>query len=151
MGRRAALGKQGIHIIKEAADHLRSASAVTGVGVDAVYGPYLEATVEIVRPPRAKRPSRSERRERQVREQAAIAERRNRLRTQIEAASVRPAPGSSDLLARPLRASTSYGYTENGKLGDVVTHDLCALAPIHLYVAANEEGWTWTTKKTIRR
>lgn len=58
------------------------------------------------------------------------------LRAKVEAASVRPTPGTSDLLGRPLRVDALPGVT-SGMFGGlrlqmVESHDLLALAPIHL-------------------
>lgn len=57
---------------------------------------------------------------------------RERLRLKVEEASSRPHPGTSDILGRPLAVSEAYGRERNGKLGIVETHDLTAMAPIHL-------------------
>jgi hypothetical protein len=53
------------------------------------------------------------------------------LRRKIEKAT-RPAPGTSDLLGRPMRVGTSGGIDPNGKLRVVDTYDLVGMAPIHL-------------------
>ncbi len=127
MSGRSALGAQGIHIVKQAADRLQDDGPATAT----VVGEILKVSGDP--------------------EPETGPERRNRLRAKVDAASVRPTPGTSDLLARPLRATTAYGFTDTGKLGEVETHDLTALAPIHLYVAAEEEGLLWIVRKTIRQ
>lgn len=57
---------------------------------------------------------------------------RNALRQRVEEASVRPTPGSSDLLGRPLSVRTCAGIDDDGNLRAVDLHDLIGLAPIHL-------------------
>lgn len=53
-------------------------------------------------------------------------------RARVEAASVRPAPGTSDALGRPLTAHTAARITGSGKLETTEVYDLVALAPVHL-------------------
>lgn len=61
-------------------------------------------------------------------------------RRAVEAASVRPESGTSDVLGRPLQATT-LPWIKPGLLGFklqmVESHDLTALAPMHL---KKEEG-----------
>lgn len=58
---------------------------------------------------------------------------REALRLKLEAAAIRPMPGASELLSRALHTEFAFGYTEGGKLtNDAESHDLMALAPIHL-------------------
>ena len=57
---------------------------------------------------------------------------RDLLRTKIKQASVRPSPGTSDLLGRPLRAVTVAVVDYDGKVKAVDVHDLTALMPVHL-------------------
>lgn len=61
-------------------------------------------------------------------DKAAKAARRRR----VEAASQRPAPGSSDLLGRTMAVSTSAGVDDNGKVRTMEVYDLVGMAPIHL-------------------
>lgn len=63
-----------------------------------------------------------------IEKQAKKVERRRR----IEKASVRPTPGSSNLLARSLEVQTSAGIDANGNLRTVEVYDLLGMAPIHL-------------------
>lgn len=65
----------------------------------------------------------------QVRE---MDRRRSALRRKIDRASVRPAPGTSDLLGLPLRVRSTGGIDPNGKLRVVDTYDLLGMMPIHL-------------------
>jgi hypothetical protein len=53
-------------------------------------------------------------------------------RARIDAACVRPVPGTSDLLGRPLRYEEVPGVGMDGKLQIVEVHDLTAMAPCHL-------------------
>lgn len=64
-------------------------------------------------------------------EAARDVERESR-RARVDAASVRPTSGTSDLLGRPLRFMVAPGVGLDGKLRMVEVHDLLALAPIHL-------------------
>lgn len=57
---------------------------------------------------------------------------RSALRRKIAKASERPAPGTSDLLGRPLTVGTSGGIDPNGKLRAVDVYDLVGMMPIHL-------------------
>lgn len=58
---------------------------------------------------------------------------RETLRARLEAASIRPTPGTSELLKHALHTEFAFGYSEGGKLtNDAPSHDLMALAPIHL-------------------
>lgn len=54
------------------------------------------------------------------------------LRRKVEAASHRPAPGTSDLLGRPMEVHTAAGIDGHGNLRTVDTYDLVGMAPIHL-------------------
>lgn len=54
------------------------------------------------------------------------------LRARVEAASIRPTPGTSDLLGRPLSCGVCGSIGADGKLRAIDTHDLLALAPVHL-------------------
>jgi len=67
---------------------------------------------------------------------------RQALRAKVEAASIRPTPGTSDLLGTILEVRTSAGIDNRGKLRAVDTHDLLKLAPIHLVAAktTNRKG-----------
>lgn len=61
---------------------------------------------------------------------------RRATRQAVEAASVRPVPGTSDTLGRPLRVDALPGIA-SGLFGGlrlqmVESHDLTALAPMHL-------------------
>lgn len=76
-------------------------------------------------------------------QKAQQEERRRDLRTRVEEASVRPAPGSSDLLGRPLRAESLPGIVPGFfgglRLRMVESHDLVSgLMPIHLKGGPNE-------------
>lgn len=53
-------------------------------------------------------------------------------RAAVEAASVRPSPGTSDILGRPLQVRSSAGIDHKGNLRAVDTYDLVGMAPIHL-------------------
>lgn len=57
---------------------------------------------------------------------------RSVLRAKVEAASVRPTPGTSDLLGRPLRVETVGVVDGSGKVKAVNTHDLTGMMPVHL-------------------
>ena len=70
-----------------------------------------------------------------IRDTAAVSREidRQALRARVEAVSIRPTPGTSDLLGRPLSCTTCASIGVDGKLRAIETHDLLALAPIHLH------------------
>lgn len=55
---------------------------------------------------------------------------RRALRAKIERASVRPAPGTSELLKRSMAVEESVSAVHRGRA--VVLYDLVDLAPVHL-------------------
>ena len=57
---------------------------------------------------------------------------RQLLRVKVEDASVRPTPGTSDLLRQSLRVETVGAIGGDGKVKAVDVHDLTAMMPIHL-------------------
>lgn len=69
-----------------------------------------------------------------IRETAAASREvdRQALRARVEAASIRPTPGTSDLLGRPLSCGVCGSIGVDGKLRAIDTHDLVAMAPVHL-------------------
>lgn len=117
----SVLGKQGLHIIRQAA---KTAAEIerdqppppSSIGATSVW----EAPASRLRPKRRKSAP------------LPIFD-RDTLRARLDVASVRPAPGSSDLLSRPLSHELVFGYTQGGKLSnEAEVHDLTAMAPIHL-------------------
>lgn len=53
-------------------------------------------------------------------------------RNAIEQLSVRPSPGSSDLLHRPLSSDCVGGVGPTGRIRTMIVYDLLGLAPVHL-------------------
>jgi len=64
-------------------------------------------------------------------ERGHVASRRA-LRHKVEEASIRPAPGTSDLLGRSLSAGIAAGVDGAGRLRAAETYDLVGMAPVHL-------------------
>jgi hypothetical protein len=56
---------------------------------------------------------------------------RRALRAKIERASIRPAPGTSELLSRSMSTEETVSTVHRGR--SVVLYDLVDLAPVHLF------------------
>lgn len=119
---RQALGEQGLWQVKEAARRFQVVE---------------EATNTVSDKPGRKRKTKAEKAAEAAEAAAELAERRRVLREKVEAASQRPAPGSSDLLAGPVGGELR-GVGGLGNPKTVTVHDLTSgggtggLAPIHL-------------------
>lgn len=61
-----------------------------------------------------------------------VESKREQRRRRIEEASVRPTPGTSDMLATALNVRMVAGIDHRGNLRAVTVYDLLAMAPIHL-------------------
>lgn len=126
--RRQALGEQGLWQVEEAARRFRVVEEAA-------------STANSSKPERPERPEKHSKRktkaEKATEAAAQLAEQRRLLREKVEAASQRPAPGSSDLLAGPVGGELR-GVGGLGNPKTVTVHDLTSgggtggLAPIHL-------------------
>lgn len=122
-----ALGKQGFHVIRQAA---QTAEEITHGTADVVLS---AAEADAPAAPPAAPHKRSRMRKPKPAPAAAPQFDRDTLRARLEAASARPSPGTSELLSRPLHTETVVGHARRGdKLSMVESHDLTAMAPIHL-------------------
>ncbi|HEY9013441.1 MAG TPA: hypothetical protein VIM84_00035 [Gemmatimonadales bacterium] len=65
-------------------------------------------------------------------EERSRAASRRALRRKVEEASIRPAPGTSDLLGRSMSAGIAAGVDGAGRLRAAETYDLVGMAPVHL-------------------
>lgn len=123
-----ALGKQGFHVIRQAAqtaEEIASVSDDTDADAPATHvdSPATPRKRSRVRKPKPSKPAPA----------AVPAFDPAVLRLKLEAASARPSPGTSELLSRPLHTEVAVGYMRRGdKLSMVESHDLTAMAPIHL-------------------
>lgn len=123
--RRQALGEQGLWQVEEAARRFRVVEEAASTA----------SSSKLERP--EKHSKRKTKAEKAAEAAAELAEQRRLLREKVEAASQRPAPGSSDLLAGPVGGELR-GVGGLGNPKTVTVHDLTSgggtggLAPIHL-------------------